>query len=280
MLADACLSEELMTGVFESVACLAAAALGVPLATYDERLGALWGDPWQAEALAAIRSALAGADAPDELEHPQPPVSFRILPRVLGNARRALSVARDAAEIALPAVSDNPVFLGDDIVSNGGFHNAAAPACIDSLTFALADFAQLAQHMVQRLQTSRLALPGLDSLALGTMQMVAGGFAEEARAGAVPSLLPLSGYGQTDVPAPGFFAFNRFERVRGFIVGSCTCLAVLAAHALALPGRVVPPALAQLHQRVLAAVPVVVERRTLGPELERLAAVLTPAIPE
>ena len=280
MLADACLSAELITGVFESVACLAGAALGVPLATYDARLGALWGDPWQSESLAAIRSSLAGADSLPDLDHPQPPVSFRILPRVLGNASRVLSAARDVAEIALPAVSDNPVFLDDEIVSNGGFHNAAAPACIDSMTFALADLAQLAQHMVQRLQTSPRALPALDSLALGTMQMVAGGFAEEARAAAVPSLLPLSGYGQTDVPAPGFFAFNRFERVRGFVIGSCTCLAVLAAHALAIPGRVVPPALEQLQRRVLAAVPVVVERRTLGPELERLSAALTPPIPE
>lgn len=279
LLADACLSAELMIGLFESIACLAAAALSVPVVTYDQRLDALWGDDWQALSLASIRAALAGADTL-ELEHPQPPVSFRILPRVLGNARRVLSAARDAAEIALPAVSDNPVFVGDDIVSNGGFHNAAAPACIDSLTFALADFAQLAQHMVQRLQTSPYALPDGNSLGLGTMQMVAGGFAEEARTTAVPSLLPLSGFGQTDVPAPCFFAFNRFERVRGFLVGSSTCLAVLAAHSLAVPGRVVPPALDELHRRVLEAVPVTAQRRTLGPELERLSAVLTPAIPE
>ncbi len=279
LLADACLSAEPMIGVFERVACLAAAALGVPPATYDARLDALWGDPFQARALATIRAALAGADTPAGLEHPQPPVSFRILPRVLGNALRVLSVARDAAEIALPAVSDNPVFLGDDIVSNGGFHNAAAPASIDSLTFALADFAQLAQHMVQRLQTNPQALPGLDSLALGTMQMVAGGYAEEARAAAVPSLLPLSGYGQTDVPAPSFFAFNRYERVRGFLIGSLTCLVALAAQALSLPGRVVPPALEPLTREVLAVVPPIAERRTLGPELARLSAVLSPEIP-
>jgi hypothetical protein len=41
----------------------------------------------------------------------------------------------------------------------------------------------------------------------------------------------------------------------------------------------VPPALAPLQRSVLAAVPVVVERRTLGPELEKLSAVLTPEIP-
>lgn len=287
LLADAVLCAEPTIDVVVSVMCLAAAALGVAPSTYDRRLDALWGDPNQSRALQAIRSALAGADTVAGVEHAQPPVSFRILPRVLGNAYRVLAAAREAAEVALGAVSDNPVFMfpeGDDgdlgdVVSNGGFHNGAAPACIDALTFALADFAQLAQHQVQRLQTSSLALPGLDSLGLGTMQMVAGGYAEEARAAAVPSLLPLSGFGQTDVPAPVFFAWNRFERVRGFVIGSLTCLAALAGQALAHPGRAVPPALARLQASVIEAVPPIAERRSLGPELERLAAALAPEIP-
>ena len=132
---------------------------------------------------------------------------------------------------------------------------------------------------MQRLQTSPLALPGLDSLALGTMQMVADGYAEEARAAAVPSLLPLSGFGQNDVPAPVFLAWNRFERVRGFVIGSLTCLAALAAQALARPGRAVPPALAGCWPASSSAVPPIAERRSLGPELERLAAALAPEIP-
>jgi histidine ammonia-lyase len=278
--------------VAEIVFALAAAAMRVPLATYDHRLDTLWGDPFQAQALSVLRLLLAGGDAPDEPErrerpsllaggeapggprpsllagaetpgapdHPQPPVSYRILPRVLGNTRRVIAAARDAAEIALPAVSDNPVFLfpdgpGDlgDLVSNGGFHSATAPAAIDALSFAIADLGQLAQHLLERLQTNPEALPGLDSLALGTMQMVAGGWAEEARAAAVPSLLPLSGFGQSDVPAPTFFAWNRFERVRRFVNGSLTCLAALAGQALARPQRIVPPTLQPLLTTVLEA---------------------------
>src|SRR5437764_10312184 len=196
---------------------------------------------------------LEGADQLPGEEHPQPPVSFRILPRVLGNAFRALAAGRDAAEIALPAVSDNPVFLfGDNVddpgelVSNGRFHNGTAPACIDGLTFALADLAQLAQHQLQRLQTSPEAMPGLDSLALGTMQMVGAGYAEEARAAAVPSLLPLPGFGQNDAPSPSFHAWNRFDRARGFVLGSLTCLAAMAAQSFARTGRAAPPALREL----------------------------------
>jgi histidine ammonia-lyase len=301
LLADATLTATAVLPVAESVFALAAAAMRVPLATYDHRLDALWGDPFQAQALAGLRSRLAGGDAPGEPErserasllagaetprapdHPQPPVSYRILPRVLGNARRVIGAAREAAEIALPAVSDNPVFLFPDgpedlgdLVSNGGFHSGTAPACIDALTFAIADLGQLAQHLLERLQTNPEALPGLDSLALGTMQMVAGGWAEEARAAAVPSLLPLSGFGQSDVPAPTFFAWNRCERVRGFVIGSLTCLAALAGQSLARPPRIVPPALRPLLETVLEVCPPITERRTLGPELDRLADRLNP----
>jgi histidine ammonia-lyase len=288
LLADAILGTERTLSVAGDAFCLAVAAFGVPPAIYDERLEGLWGDPAQSAALRSIRGAIAGAVPPPGSDaHPQPPVSFRILPRVLGNANRAVAVARDAAEIALPAVSDNPVFLfgsgdGDlgDLVSNGGFHNGAAPACIDGLTFALADLAQLAQHQLQRLQTSREAMPGLDSLALGTMQMVGAGYAEEARSAAVPSLLPLPGFGQNDVPAPSFHAWNRCDRVRDFVIGSLTCLAAMAAQSFARTGREAPPALRGFCDTALELCPPVVDRRSVGAELGRLAAWLGSGIPE
>jgi histidine ammonia-lyase len=288
LLADATLSTERALAVAEPLFCLAVAAFGVAPEIYDARLEELWGDPAQTEALRTIRAAIEGAVAPPGVDdHPQPPVSFRILPRVLGNAHRALAAAREAAVIALPAVSDNPVFLfpagpGDlgDVVSNGGFHNGAAPACIDALTFALADLAQLAQHQLQRLQTSPHALPGLDSLALGTLQMVAAGYAEEARSAAVPSLLPLPGFGQNDAAAPSFHAWNRHDRVRGYVNGSMTCLAVMAAQSFVLTARPAPPALSGLLEQLLTLCPPIVERRSLGAELGRVAAELGSGVPD
>jgi histidine ammonia-lyase len=201
---------------------------------------------------------------------------------VLGNARRVLATARAAADVALSAVSDNPVFVFDgreDLVSNGGFHSGTAPSSIDSLSFALADLGLLAQHQVQRLLTGPVALPGQDSLALGTLHMVANGYAEEARTAAVPSLLPLAGYGQNDASSPVFLAWNRHDRVRGFVSGVVTCLAALAAQALARPGRSAPPALTALLDEILGVMPPVVERRFLGSELAALSSVLAPEVP-
>jgi histidine ammonia-lyase len=284
LVADAVLCSALVVELATSVFALACAADGVPDVTFDARLEALWGDAFDAQALQELRELLEGHDALPGDEHVQPAVSFRILPRVLGRAHRALAAGREVADVGLSAVSDNPVFLfadggAADLVSNGGFHNGAAPGSIDALAFALADLAQLAQHQIQRLQTSERALPGLDSLALGTMQMVGAGYAEEARGACVPSLLPLAGFGQNDVPAPSFHAWNRFDRVRGFVVGSLTCLVALAAQALARPGRAAPPPLVGLMGTVLSVCPPIVERRSLGPELERLAAVLGGGVP-
>ena len=64
LLADATLSATAVLPVAESVFALAAAAMRVPLATYDHRLDALWGDPFQAQALSGLRSRLAGATRP------------------------------------------------------------------------------------------------------------------------------------------------------------------------------------------------------------------------
>ena len=190
------------------------------------------------------------------------------------------------AETALRAVSDNPTFLFDDdedaapdIVSTGGFHSGTAAPAIDALTFTLADFTQIAQHELHRLQTSRHSLPRFDSTNLGILQMAASGYAEEARGACVPTLLGLGGWGQNDVPSPAFIAYNRFDRVQGFVLGSLACLAALAGQSFAQTQRAAPPALAGLLADVLELCPPITQRRSLGPDLAALAEMLAGGVP-
>jgi histidine ammonia-lyase len=281
---------------------LSATALGVSAEIFDARLDELWGDPFQAQALALIRAQLdpaggaggagdaasaEGAAGVGELGAPgqvQPPVSFRIIPRVVGNALRVLDEARAAARTSLGAVSDNPTLLFQgtelvDIVSTGGFHNGTAAPVIDSLSATVADLAALALHQVHRLQESRDALPRFDATNLGIVQMAANGYAEEARAACVPSLLGLGGRGQNDVPSPSFIAFNRYERVYGFAAGVLACLACIAAQSLAQTGRLVSPSLTHTLESISALSPPLTERRSLGPELSALSGLLTSGIP-
>lgn len=288
LLSDAVLAAEHVVARAEVVFGLAAAAFGVSPAIYHQRLEELWGDPHQARALAVLRDQLEGATTPGGdagAGHPQPPVSFRILPRVLGNAHRVVAQGREVAETALRAVSDNPTFLFDDdraldIVSTGGFHSGTAAPAIDALTFMLADFTQIAQHELHRLQNSRRALPRFDSTNLGILQMAASGYAEEARGACVPTLLGLGGWGQNDVPSPAFIAWNRFDRVREFVGGSLACLAAIAGQSFVQTGRDAPPALAPLLVDVLERCPPIEQRRSLGPDLAALAQMLGDGIPD
>ncbi len=285
LVADATLGAEHVVARAEAVFGLAAAAFGVSPAIYHPRLDELWGDPHQARALRLLRAQLEDAVPPGDDGHPQPPVSFRILPRVLGNAHRVVGQGREVAETALRAVSDNPTFLFDDdaavdIVSTGGFHSGTAAPAIDALTFMLADFTQIAQHELHRLQGSRLAMPRFDSTNLGILQMAASGYAEEARGACVPTLLGLGGWGQNDVPSPAFIAWNRFDRVRGFVAGSLACLAAIAGQSFAQTGREAPPALAGLLADVLELCPPITARRSLGPDLAALAAMLGAGVPD
>jgi histidine ammonia-lyase len=298
--ADAALCAADLIGWAQRLFGLAATALGVSAEIFDARLDELWGDPFQARALATLRAqldqpaAVAGAGTADAgtpaetaaaaLAHVQPPVSFRIIPRVVGNALRVLDEARAAARISLGAVSDNPTLLFDgdelvEIVSTGGFHNGTAAPVIDSLAATVADLAALALHELHRMQESRDALPRFDATNLGILQMAANGYAEEARAACAPSLLGLGGRGQNDVPSPSFIAFNRYERVHGFAAGALACLACIAAQSVSQTGRPVPPALGDTFASISALSPPLTERRSLGPELAALTGLLMAGIP-
>src|SRR5258708_1990769 len=78
------------------------------------------------------------------------PVSYRILPRVLAQFRRAVEAAEVAAETSLKAITDNPVFLAPSpghpkarVYSTGGYHNAMAHPAMDNLAAATADLCLL-----------------------------------------------------------------------------------------------------------------------------------------
>jgi histidine ammonia-lyase len=283
LVADAALCASDLIDWAQRLFGLAALAYGVGPAIYDARLDQLWGDPFQVCALTRLREQLPSGSAATA-GHVQPPVSYRIIPRVVGNALRVLDAAETVATTSLSAVSDNPTLLFDgdelvDIVSTGGFHNGAAAPAIDALGATMADLAALALHQLHRLQESREALPRFDSTNLGIVQMAANGYAEEARGACVPSLLGLGGRGQNDVPSPSFIAFDRYARVHALAAGALACLACLAAQSLAQTERPIPAALAETHAAIAAISPPLAGRRSLGPELAEITALLLAGLP-
>lgn len=287
LVADAALVARRRLALIEEIFALAFEAFQAPLEHVAAELGALWGDCDEAAAVDSLRDLLQGAGGPRRPY--QAPVSFRILPRMLGRLRRALRQAEQAATSSLQSITDNPVFLAPDtahpqgrVLSNGGFHNTMAWPAMDELAAVYADLCTLAERHaakilygpVSRLPDQLLDAPD-DPRYMGSLPMAQVGFAVEARRAAQRTFLPGSesgGFGQNDVAAPHFFAWRAQDRAGGMLEASLAALAMVASQALYVTERKPPPALAARLARIRESAPLLVDAiRPLGVDASRLA---------
>jgi histidine ammonia-lyase len=224
---------------------LSVEAFAAPLEAYDHELAGLWGDDGEATALQRLGSCLEGASS--ERAGYQAPVSFRILPRILGAAERALADAQRGASSSLSSVTDNPVFLmpspahpSGRVFSTGGYHNGAAPQMLHALTVVYADLCRLVERHVEALWMGpgKLQSHAVEEF-LSLLLMVTTGWSEEAAAAAQPAFMPRSGPGQNDAGAPAFLAWRRNE-VAGRALDSCLSLLLATATQLFLTGGRLP----------------------------------------
>jgi histidine ammonia-lyase len=265
-------------------------AFRAPLEHYDAALDVLWGDPGEAAALQSLRQLLTGAGA--GRRNYQAPVSYRIVPRVLGHAYRAVVGAEEAASISLSSISDNPVYLPPDAthpygrcISTGGYHNAMAAPALDDLAAVWADICLLGDRHSNKLLDGRVSqLP--DHLLVGRqpgesdghgnvgyIPMASNGYSELAKAAAQTTFIPggdSGASGQDDVAAPAFLAWTKEARAGRCVEASLATLAVMASQALYVTQREAPPQLRELLTLVRSHVPPVIADRVLGPELDRL----------
>jgi histidine ammonia-lyase len=279
LVADAALSGRNRLALAERVCALTAETIRTPDEQHSPLLETLWDEQHEVAALRSLRELLAGGAG--ERRHFQAPVSFRILPRVLGRLRRATAEAERAATSSLAAVSDNPVFVPPcegypfgATLSNGSYHNAQAPPAMDGLAMAWADICQLLERQTERLLTDPTVF-GEGYIPVKILYMVQTWWAEEARAAAQPTLIPLGGYGQNDTCAPSFFAWRRQEQVGRCLDAAMAIVSAIASQALADANRDPPAALAELLADVRAQFPVVTESHPLGEEAGRLTAWFT-----
>src|SRR4029077_2062874 len=167
LIADAALAAAGRLDLAAKVFALSIEAFRAPLEHYDPALDSLWNDEHEAAALRGLRRYLAGDG--DGRRNYQAPVSYRILPRVLGQAHRAADRAGQIAMHSLASVTDNPVYLPPDVayprgrcLSTGGYHNAAASPALDNLAAIWADLCLLCDRHASKLLIGRVShLPDL-----------------------------------------------------------------------------------------------------------------------
>ncbi len=277
--------ERLATAV--RVLALSIEAYRAPLA-YDEALGALWEDDGEVAALAALHEQLAGAEAADRLAH-QAPVSYPIIPRVLGHAYRAVAALAHAARVSLRSASANPIFLPPDspgtpgrVFSTGGYHNGLVYPALSAVSAAWADVLFVIERHVTALHfggSSRhlppmLERPGGRGGRTNLLGWVAGSFLEDARHAASATLLP-AGLAdmQNDVAAPTFAAYHKHTAATRALDAGLALLAASASQALWATDRQPAPALQPLLDVVRSVVAPVDDAhgRSIGDDLAQLA---------
>lgn len=266
LIADCALAARRRIELCAEVLALAIEGFNAPLTHYDEALDQIWNNPHDAWGLSILRDLIGGGHGGARRPY-QAPVSFRIAPRVLGQAHMATSQAETVAEHSLAAVTDNPVILPPDAtrphgeaISTGGYHNTQSPAAMDQVTAAYANVAILAERMSAKLLDGavsllppHLDLPGQDLPYLGCLAMAATGYEEELRMLTQATLLPGSesgGFGQNDVASPVFLAWSKQERAGLLLEATLAALAPIALRALDVMDRPVPPRLTGLAETV------------------------------
>jgi histidine ammonia-lyase len=258
LIADAAIAARRRVSLAEQVFAFAIEAFKAPLEHYDPIFSELWEDPYISESLQALQRHLEGAGA--ERRPYQAPVSFRIIPQMLAQMRRATWAAEEVASRSLASITDNPVYLPPDedhpygrCLSNGGFHNAQATAGLDDLAAVWADLCLLCERQTARLHDGALSglphwLPeseGFEPYRYVPYAITA--FGEQARRAAQRTFLPGNegaGFGQTDVVSPVFLAWEGADKAGYCLDASLAGLAVVALHALRLTGRAAPRGLA------------------------------------
>ena len=292
LVTDAALVAEGRLAVAAQVFALSFEAFNAPLCHLDAALGDYWNNAHDHWALERLRALVGGGHGGERRPY-QAPVSYRILPRMLGQARRAATLAAEVAAESLQAVTDNPVWadgLDEDhpfgrFLSNGGYHNPHAVLAMDALAAASANLCVLAERHGAKLLDGAVSLlpdqlhaPDADEDAprtyLGCLPMAQTGYEEEARLYAQATVLPGSesgGFGQNDVASPVFLAWSKQDRAGRCLDIALASLVPIALRALTVTGRPVPPLLAGLDAVFREIVPDPTEGRAMGPAVAAIA---------
>jgi len=237
--------EELLRVADIACALSVEALLGTTVA-YGERVVGLRPAGGQADSAANLRALLQ--DSPIVASHRpsrhavQDAYSLRCAPQVHGAARDVAGFCRQTVEHELASVVDNPVVLGDEVVSAGNFHGQALAYAADMLAATCADVAAISERRVDRLLDPARSRglpafltpePGLNS-GLMITQYTAAAMVASLRHAATPFAVQsaATSAGQEDHVSMGYEAALRTRRSVGLLRAVLAIEVLSAAQAI------------------------------------------------
>jgi histidine ammonia-lyase len=277
-------AEELLT--FADVAgAMSLEAMKGSAKPFDARVHAARAHPGQRTAADNLRRLLAGSgilESHRDCNRVQDAYSLRCLPQVHGAARDAFEFARRTLLIEVNSATDNPLVLGNDVISAGNFHGQPVAQAADLLAIALATVANISERRIERLTNPDLSgLPpflvkgsGVNS---GFMmaQVAAAALAAECRVDATPASVQSipTGAAKEDHVSMGPLAARKCLRVVEGLRRVLTLEAACAAQGLDLIRPLEPgPGVAAAHREIRKAVGFLEADRYLRRELKQVSA--------
>jgi histidine ammonia-lyase len=275
---------------FNLMAALSFEAFGAHLSPLDARVQAARPARGQVEVAARLRELLDGSALWGEgvARRVQDPLSLRCVTQVHGAALAALQLARGDVELELNSAADSPLVSVETgaLISNGNFHIPALALAFDSLGLALAHVAFLCVQRCQRLSNPALSGLPLQLTTLGpahsgfaTVQKTSTALYNRIRHTANPMSLdglPVSEAVEDHAP----MAANVVAKTAAMLE-PLRCLAAIewlsaaqAADLRPLPPSAMGRGTAAAYRQLRATVPMLIEDRPLGPDIETAAALL------
>jgi histidine ammonia-lyase len=256
---------------------------------FDERLHALRPHAGQVEAAAVLRGLVADSEIRESHRDGDPRVqdaySLRCTPQVLGAVRDSIGFAASTLDVELNAATDNPLVIGEEVLSGGNFHGQPVAMALDMLSIALATLAGIAERRIDRLTNPDLSgglpaflttKPGVQS-GLMMVQVTAAALVAEARSLCTPASvqsIPTEANQEDFVPmgmAAAFKARRILDNAQHVVAAELLC----AAQGLEFLKPLRPGAGVQLlYDRVREMVPPLTTDRPQTPDVEALCAAL------
>ncbi len=278
----------------ENLLELAALAAAVSFEGFRANPGALLAEvaaarpaPGQEAAAATLRHFLAGSALWQKgaARAVQDPLSFRCVAPVHGAALAALEFARAAIVPELNAAADNPLVLAESgrILSTGNFHTGALALAGDTLALALVPVADLAVGRTMKLMLPEASgLPkfltpvGGNRAGFAPLQKTVAALRAECRHRANPASLDFTpvANGVEDHSPQTPLTLRKAGELCQSLRQLLAIELMVAAQAIDLrdPAPRLGTALAATHAVIRARIPRLDEDRSLGGEIERLAA--------
>lgn len=261
------------------------AAMGSPT-PFRPDIHELRGQPGQIDAAACLRALLDGSEIREahreDDERVQDPYCIRCQPQVMGACLDFLRAAARTLEIEANAVTDNPLVLGDEIVSGGNFHGEPVGLAADQVAIAVAEVGSIAQRRIALLVDPTLSFglpafltpkPGLNS-GLMIAEVTSAALMSENKALANPRSVdstPTSA-SQEDHVSMSCHAARRLLEMTANLEGIVAVEALAAAQGVELRAPLTTsPRLGRVLTAIRQAVPPLGEDRYMAADIEAAA---------